>query len=532
MPARRSRVSRTPAVPIDARLERILGRLVAADEARDNLLVFARLMRPHPDDVDEVERSLYEPAKHHRAIAHALHELEAGRIRRLIINCPPRHGKTELASKLFLPWFAGRNPRSSAIFATYNEKYSWDIGHAVRAVMQSPGFRQVFPDMDTRGLTASVDKIVLPAGGQINFVGRGGSATGRGGDVLVVDDPIKDRKEANSPAIRDALWAWWNDVFKTRMMTDQGRILLIQTRWHADDLVGRITDPRNEFYDEAQARGWHTIDLPALAEANDPLGRAEGEALWPARFSREWLEEQRRGNAFGFSAIYQGRPQVQGGNHFREEWLVPYRADELPPPDELRYYVASDHAVSTVQARDKTCMVPVGVDTKGTIWVLPDVWWRQAPADVAVEAMLGLMRKYRPLAWWAERTHIKQSIGPFLRKRMHEEGVFCAIHEMVPVADKLTRSQSIQGRAAMKRVRFPGFAPWWPEARNELLQFPAGAHDDFVDALSYVGLGLDIQAPAQKPDTAKGPQPGTLGWIKAESRRAASEAAARQKGGF
>ncbi|UUJ74527.1 terminase large subunit [Microcystis phage Mae-Yong1326-1] len=514
----------------DERLERILERLVAAEDAQDNLLAFARLMRPDPNDVDDVARSIYQPAKHHKAIAHALHELEAGRIRRLIINCPPRHGKTELASKLFLPWYLGRNPANSAIFATYNEKYSWDIGAAVREVIQSPAYGQVFPDVSLSA--ASVDKLVIRGGGQLSMAGRGGSVTGRGGDLLVVDDPLKDRKEANSPAIRQQLWEWWSDTFKSRMMTDQGRILLIQTRWHSDDLVGRLTDPNNEFYDAEQAKGWHIVDLPALAEENDPLGRQPGEALWPERFSKEWLEEQRRGNAFGFAALYQGRPQVQGGNHFQEGWLWPYSARDLPPLDTLRIYIASDHAVSMSQDRDKTCLLPVGVDHTGTTWVLPDVWWRRAPPDVVVEAMLLLIRKYKPLAWWAERTHIKQSIGPFLRKRMLETSTFCAIHEMTPVADKLTRSQSIQGRMAMKRVRFPNFTAWWPEARNEMLSFPAGAHDDFVDALSYIGLGLDLQVPGQieKPDA--GPKQGTFGWLKEQTRQQERERALRLTGGF
>jgi predicted phage terminase large subunit-like protein len=313
-------------------------------------------------------------------------------------------------------------------------------------------------------------------------------------------------------------------------MTDAAWMLLIQTRWHEDDLVGRLTDPMNSFYDEDEARQWKIINLPALAiegEA-DPLGRKPGVALWPERFSAEWLEGRRRINPRSFSALYQGRPSAEGGNFFQDKWIRTYKPNELP--SNLRYYVASDHAVSTKQDRDKTCMIPIGVDERDNIYVLPDVWWRSANTEQAVEAMVAIMRTRKPLYWWAERTHITKSIGPFLRKRMLEANVHCAIMEVVPLADKQTRAQSIQGRMSMGKVYFPERAPWFTAARDQLLKFPAGAHDDFVDALAYIGLGLNMQASAgQVRKLAAEPKSGTFAELLANSnrdRRAAKEAAA------
>ena len=124
----------------------------------------------------------------------------------------------------------------------------------------------------------------------------------------------------------------------------------------------------------------------------------------------------------------------------------------------------------------------VALDEDENIWVMPDMVWGRFPTDQIVERMIDMMDQYRPLHWWAERGHITRSIGPFLRKRMLERGVHCSIYEMTPIADKMSRAQSILGRIAMGKVFWPSFAPWWAVAQKELLQFPYGARDDLVDS--------------------------------------------------
>ena len=132
----------------------------------------------------------------------------------------------------------------------------------------------------------------------------------------------------------------------------------------------------------------------------------------------------------------------------------------------------------------------VGVDEKDNIWIMPDVVWAKLDSHAAVEGMIALMKKYKPQFWWAEGGAITKSIGPFLRKRMIEKQVFCAIDPINPASDKQQRAQAIQARSTMKMVHFPGFTRWWPDAMDQILKFPHGAKDDLVDTLSLIGLGL------------------------------------------
>ncbi len=480
-----------PPATTNSRRADIVRRLLAATEASEDILAYTRFTMPDYTDTSPNPRTRYKTARHHELMARKLRDLEQGKIKRVIFNLGPRHGKTELASKKFMAWYSARHPEQSLVFGTYNETFAGDIGRAVRTNIQSPEHQLAFPHHLLKDGSEAAQRLETTAGGQLSFVGRGGTITGRGGDGIIVDDPIKDRDEADSKLVRDKLWTWFTQVIMTRRATNDAWVVLIQTRWHEDDLVGRLTDPMNPFYDPEEAKDWVIIDLPALAFDDgsvDVLGRAPGEALWPERFPAPFLRAQQRLDPRGFQALYQGRPAADEGNFFQKDWLNTYRPDELPK--NLKFYAASDHAVSMNQARDRTALVPVGVDDRDNIYVLPEVWWKQGTADVVAEAMLDLMRTRSPIYWWAERGHISKSIGPFLRKRMNEEKVYAAIIEVTPVADKQTRAQSIQGRMAMGKVFFPSFAPWWPEARDQILKFPNSTHDDLVDALSYIGLGL------------------------------------------
>lgn len=501
------------------RRKQIIQRLLAIDAARKDLIDYTRFTMPDPRDMDDVSLSLYQVQRFHRVMAEALQKLVFGDIRRLILVCPPRHGKTELATKHLMAWFMGLFPERHLMFGTYNDTFAEEVGRAVRDIVQTPQHMQVFPDFGLKKGSAAVRRLETLQGGVVTFGGRGSTFTGRGGHGLLLDDPIKNDEEADSKLIRDKLWAWFNKTVTTRMMTDDAFIVITQTRWHEDDIVGRLLDPTNPYYNADEAAQWTVIEMPAIAGDEDPiLGRKPGAALWPERFSQRFLMEQQRRDPRAFQALYQGRPSPDSGSFFTSDMIRTYKPDELPK--DLRFYAASDHAIATNQYNDRTALIPVGVDRFDNIYVLPDVWWAKGDADVQVEQMLKIMRDHKPIYWWAERGHISKSIGPFLRKRMMEEHTFVSVVQMTPIADKQQRAQSIQGRMSMGKVFFPVNARWWPEAREQLIRFPNGANDDFVDALAYIGLGLAMQTgPQLRTPKLDAEKPGTFGYLKRQTRR-------------
>jgi len=484
-------------------------------ECKKDFLKFIKFTMPVAKDPNNIGLSIFKDAKHHRAIAQALEQVANGKIRRLIVTLPPRHGKSEMISRRFIPWLLGRDASKNVIFATYNEDFAQDFGADCRSIMSTPQFQQVFPGFAFRQGGASKSRVQTELGGMAVFVGRGGSITGRGGDTLIVDDPIKDSIEAMSPTLRENLWSWFTQVFMTRLMTERSACVIVTTRWHEDDLVGRLTDPSNPHFSESECAKWKIINLPAFAGDNDPLKRAEGEVLWPERFNKDFLEAQRNLDQRGFSALYQQQPSPEDGDLFQRENVQFYEKRNLPK--QLRIYAASDHAVGIDKTRhDLTCLLVVGVDDQEDIYLL-DCWWARQPSDMVVKAMLELIRRHKPLIWWAERGHISKAIGPFLRKRMFETKTHCRIEEVTPVANKVQRSQSMIGRMAMKKVYFPKVSAWGQRAVDELLKFPNARHDDFVDTLAWIGMGLgDLHSPSGRARTAEGlfPKVGTIEWVK------------------
>jgi predicted phage terminase large subunit-like protein len=293
--------------------------------------------------------------------------------------------------------------------------------------------------------------------------------------------------------------------------------MLITTRWHEDDIVGRITNPDNPYYDAEEAKLWTVLNLPAIAGSDDPLERKPGDVLWPERFGKEFLEQQERADPRGFAALYQGNPSAKGGNLFKREMIHLYKPQDLPQA--LRMYLAADLAVSAEQEHDRTVLIPFGIDSHQHVWVMPDVWWQRAASDLVVEQIVKMILRHEPIYLFGEKGIIAKSIGPFLRRRMTEAGAYTTIDETHPKYDKQARAMSILGRMAQGRVHLPGSAPWIHAAIDELLKFPAGTRDDFVDGMSIIGGALMKLAPASTQKITPAIKPGTFGYMQAAERR-------------
>jgi hypothetical protein len=257
----------------------------------------------------------YEVQPHHQVIAQKLEAIERGEITRLLLSVPPRHGKTELASIRFPAWYLGKHPRARFIATSYGATLAFKISRRVRNLVASPLYQRLFPGREIAGDASAVAYWVFQQHeGSYLASGVGGGITGEGCDVLLVDDPVKDAKEALSKTVRDATWDWFTSTAYTRQDAGIAAIVVIQTRWHEDDLTGRLLQEMEEGNER-----WEVVRLPALADADDPLGRTPGEALWPERFPVKRLQVIRATiKPAWFEAQYQQTPpQSLGGRFFR-----------------------------------------------------------------------------------------------------------------------------------------------------------------------------------------------------------------------
>lgn len=496
--------------------------LLRRRQARQGLLAFTRYTFPG-----------YRPAPHHMLIADTLDAVARGEKKRVQIFMPPRFGKSELASKRFPAFFLGANPKKNIIAASYNSDLAADFGREVRGIVGSEEYSSLF-NVQLSQDSKAANRWHTSERGMYVAAGVGGSLTGRGAHVLLIDDPIKNREEADSEVIREKVWRWYTSTAYTRLENDidpadvleddwlwrdfmrdidagraealEGAIVVVQTRWHEDDLAGRLLKQQDEGGED-----WEVIELPAISKDE----RGEERSLWPAKYPVERLQKIR--GVIGprdWSALYQQAPAPDEGLYFKKEWIR--YCQEIPK--HLRYYGASDYAV-TADGGDYTVHVVVGVDPDDNLYVV-DLWRQQTDSNIWIDTFCGFVKQYKPLMWAEEAGQIKKSLEPFIKRRMLELKAYCGREQYASVPDKPTRARSFQARMAMGKVYFPIGAPWLAELEAELLSFPASTKDDQVDALGLAGRLLDVMVGGKPPKAAEGPVDR---WKKAFARSEAAE---------
>lgn len=497
------------------RKEKLLTRALGVQEARAHLMRFTQLMFPDPNDPEDASRTSYDTQAHHKLIADAVMEAFAGKTQFLAISMPPQHGKSDLISRKGVAWFAGKWPTKNLIFGTYNQDFANEFGDDVRSIILRPEYRQVFPYTEFRKGSKARDHMVTTKGGKLSFLGRGGSATGRPADLLIVDDPIKNAQEAESLASRNEVWQWYTQALDTRCHVNSSQIIVL-TRWHEDDIIGRLTDPTNPFYDEFVAKRWTVINIPAVMDNESiakALGKKVGESLWPARFPLELLDDRRRKNPYAFNALYMGKPTPPEGAFYKLEHFKGYKSvSELP--QDMTYYGAADLAVNPEKDNDKTAIGTVGVDHEDNLWLLPDIFWGRKSADKSIEDIIDMAERYDWVSFFIERGPVWRSIEPFMQKRHRERGARFHIEDLaltrgtqsVGYGPKAARSLPLRGRAMQGKVFWPTFAPWWPAAKDHLLKFTGSGtdkEDDFADMVALFGNGLALQMRGRAPAVSK-----------------------------
>ena len=424
----------------------------------------------------------FEPAAHHRLLIDELEKVAQGITPRLAVFMPPGSAKSTYASVLFPPWLLATHSYN-ILAASHTTELAEKWGRRVRNLIGEHSY--------TLGISLAEDsqaagRWALTNGGEYYAAGVGTGIAGFRAKLGLIDDPVRSRQDADSELIRDRIWDWYINDFKTRLVPDAAEIL-IQTRWHEDDLAGRALNHEE----------WRVVSLPALAEENDLLGRKRGEPLWSDDsygYGRQLTELSTKTPARTWSALYQQHPSPEEGDYFRADWLRPY--ESVPDRKTLRIYGASDYAV-TAEGGDYTVHIVVGIDPAWRIYVL-DLWRGQTSSADWIESFCDLVLQWKPLGWAEEQGQIRAGVGPFLDRRMRERHAYVARAMFPTRGDKAIRAQSIRGRAQMDGIYVPIRAPWYADFRSELLSFPAGKHDDQVDALGLIGQVLDRMVPGSR----------------------------------
>jgi predicted phage terminase large subunit-like protein len=424
----------------------------AASAARDSLLAYAIGMIPS-----------YRTPPHIELLADKLEAVHRGEIKRLMVFLPPRHGKSNLCSELFPPWYMGHHPKDQVMFTTYGQDLADGFGRKVRNALADERHVRSFPGSVLAQDSRSAQRFNTTVGGVYYAVGAGGAITGRGANLLVIDDPIRNREDADSKLIRDKLWDWYASTAYTRLMPG-GAVVLVQTRWHMDDLAGRLLNGHEK---------WDTITLPALAEPMDALGRNVGEALWPEQYDVQALQTIRQ--TIGereFVALYQQRPSALEGAMFKREWLHRAKA----PRAGMRIAMGVDLALSTKTSADYTAIVVIGRDEFGKLYIL-DAVRERVDFPGALRLIRDVADKWKPRAIAIEQVAFQAVVVQELLRQ-----TTLPIKGVTPDKDKVTRAQPLALRYEQGLVFHEDLPSWF---EDELLSFPQGAHDDGVDAAAY-----------------------------------------------
>ncbi len=449
------------------------------------------------------------PADHHKLLNECLDKVVSGEIPNLMVFMPPGSAKSTYATVKFPAYVMGRwdeqGKTSSIITASYGQDLANNFGRKVRNLVRTPEYQSVFPDTELSQDSQSKSEWETAKGNNYKSVGVGAGITGRRGDLGIIDDPVKGRKDADSETVRESTWQWYKTDYQTRLKPGSPEIIIL-TRWHEDDLAGRILPEdwhgESGYVQARDGKTWYVVCLQAEAGSNDLLGRAEGDWLWPEWFSPSWWEQTKRTMTLtgmrDWNSLYQQIPSATEGDFFKREWFKRYHLQDLP---DVHKYITSDYAV-TEGGGDYTEFGVWGVSPADDLYAV-DWWFGQETPDVWVDRQLDLAAEHKPLTIFGEKGVIQKAIEGLMMKRAHERRLYSSYEWVARTADKAAMAQSFRGRAAMGKVYIP-YTEWGDRLINQLCSFPTGRYDDAVDVCALIGMALDEiigAAPVSKADT-------------------------------
>lgn len=427
---------------------------------------------------------------------------------RLMIFMPPRHGKSMICSEEYPPFHLGHHPEHQIIASSFSEALCLDFSRKCQEAVDSDDFALLFPECKLKPNASSFEVWQTTLGGKYVAAGVGGPLLGRGAHVLAIDDPFKNKEEAESPSHRAKIKNWYKSTAYTRLMPGGG-VLIIQQRWHDDDLSGwlltEMQSAEREMHETgewpADADRWEVVKYPAIA-IEDEKYRKKGEALHPERYPLTALLKIKRTSASEWNALYQQNPVPDTGEYFVKESIKYY---EGSAPTSLSIIASADLAISKEDHANHTVVMVAGIDERDDLYILDARRGRMASNEI-VDELIDVQRVWKPQLIGIEKTHVEQSIGPFLEKRIREERLYSMVIEPLTPGkrDKQLRARPIQGRMKQGKVLFPRGAAFLEWLIPELLRFPAGTQDDGVDALAWLGQMLNMiqHTPPEKTKVA------------------------------
>lgn len=442
--------------------------------------------RSFRDFIEEVKPD-YEFNWHHLTIIDALQRLAERKYQRLIVMCPPRHGKSELVSVLFPAWCFVRNSSEHIIVASYALGLASRMNRECQRILSSDNFTELFPGVtfakDTEpGAIRTNERFDIVGGGHYVAAGVGGGITGVGATIGIIDDPVKNNEEADSTTYREKAWEWYTTTFTTRFERNAVEVVC-QTRWHEDDLTGRIL--------ERKKNGTEVIKLPAICEGPEE-NRSIGEALWPDWYSREWLlEKQAENGSRAWNALYQQRPAPDEGSIIKKEWFKYYNPREYKIEGKrVNFYF--DTAYTEKEKNDPTAGIAY-VKDGANFYILECVAeWLDFSGQIQFVKDFAARNGYSPSS--IIRVEPKAT-GISLVQVMKKETGLNITEGKPPKGDKVARAHSCEGTLEGGRVFLPTGMAWVQHFLSECASFPNSAHDDRVDVLT----GMIISELSAKP---------------------------------
>ncbi len=448
-------------------------------EATNSLLKFTEYTLPQ-----------YEAAYHHTLICDKLEAVERGEIDRLMIEMPPRHGKSELASKRFPAWFMGRNPSKQIITTSCTADLATSFGREVRNIVSDTSYSNVF-DTQLSVDSKAAGRWNTSHGGVYIAAGVGGTIIGKGAHVALIDDPVKDRKSADSETDRDTVYNWYRGTLYHRLMPG-GAIVLISTRWHEDDLSGRLLRDQERGGDQ-----WEVLKLPAISD--------EGEALWSAWYDLKALNRIKA--AIGprdFSALYQQNPTPDEGTYFKRDDFFRYDVESMPA---VRKYQTADFAVTDEAEADDPDYTEIGIhgtrrasiEVPGDdgveiadvtkLYLCIDGWSGRKEPHKWVHEYFNLTKRHKPMAEFAEVGVIRRAVEGILKQQRLVRKAYGEVEWVSHIGDKSANARALQALSQMGLVGLPN-TEYGDYVLDQLLKFPAGKYDDAVDMCALIGRAI------------------------------------------